>query len=162
MTNKRNNLNKIQYTTKVSIASNKLSDSSELYAVARRVVEGDTEYMGELMAESVRLQRYVVMVLMKLTENMESRAADDVMSLYLVVWGVYRQIPACCGREITPEQFDRVQKHNISMLRYLEGEEDEEQFAGIVRNDRQGDVSHAVMQFVADGMQDWPSLAALD
>src|SRR5690554_7000414 len=106
MSNKRNNLNNHSNNV-LSACHNQICD--QLDAIARRVVEGDTEYMGELMAESVRLQRYVVMVLMKLTENMESCAADDVMSLYLVVWGIYRQIPSCRGREITPEQFSRVQ-----------------------------------------------------
>lgn len=157
MSNERNNIN--NHPTK-TISTDLLNN--ELDVIARRVVTGDKEFISELMSETVRLQRYLVMVLMQLTENMESKAAEEVMSLYLVVWGTYRQVPACRGREITPSQFRRLQKHNISMLRYLDGEEDDEQFSDIVNHDRQGETGQCVMRYVAASMQEWPALAALD
>ena len=106
---------------------------SSISQIARRVANDDMEYINRLMAESGKFQTVATSRTMAVVRNLDPDAAENVIALYLVVWGIYRQYPACCHTAVTQQQFERVQQRNISMFRYLEKEDDSGLFGEIVQ-----------------------------
>jgi hypothetical protein len=130
--------------------------------IAERIVNEDMPYIKMLMKEVVRCQPFYASTMADITKDLDIEESDDIMSLFLIVWGAFRKYPACMETAVGEEQFERVQQKNISMFRYLEKEEDTGLFDDIVYNDINRLDNGPLMSFISHCFRAWPALTRMD
>ncbi len=142
--------------------TNHLQDIKTIHRIAERINNYDTDYISRLMSEAAGKQAYFAASVMQLTGDLEPEASEDMLSLYLAVWGLFLQYPGCCETEVTQQQFERVQQRNISMFNYLEEEDDIKLFGQVVHDDHKRLKNEAIMQYVSHCFQTLPSLIQME
>lgn len=131
-------------------------------SIADRIIKHDREYLSALMQELISLQPDFTAGMMESVTGLRPEETDDILTLYLVVWGFSRQFSSCRGQSVGHQQFDRVQKKNISMFRYLDQEDDLDLFGEIVYSDQNNPHFRLLMKFISDFLLSRPSLTNMN
>lgn len=142
--------------------ANRLEDLKIIHHITERINNYDSDFISRLMSEATEKQTFFAFSIVQFTGDLEPKASEDILSLYLGVWGLFRNYPGCRQTAITRQQFERVQQKNISMFNYLDGEDDNKLFDQVVFDDHQRLKHNAVMQYVSHCFKTFPSLTAME
>jgi hypothetical protein len=125
------------------------TDFTAIQHIANRIVNHDNDYISRLMAEAVKFQPFLASAIVGITRDFTSEESEEVVSLYLIAWGVFRQYPECREITVTQQKFEGIRNRNISMFKYLDKEDDARSFHEIVYTDHEK-LSHGIlMQYIA-------------
>jgi hypothetical protein len=137
-------------------------DLTAIHHIASRIVNHDNDYISRLMEEFVIFQPILVSKIVNFSRDLSPEESEEVISLYLIMWGVFRQYPECRETTITQDHFESVRERNISMFKYLDKEDDAGFFGEIVRTDLKK-LNHGIlMQYTGGCLQTWPVLCRMN
>lgn len=86
-------------------------------------IQRDTpRYIDDMMKEIRQYQPFLLSFCGGIIEDTGPAVAGDITQMLLPVWGFFRGHRIVREIPVTVQQFERVQKHNISMLQYGQGE----------------------------------------
>lgn len=134
---------------------------TDIHPIAGRIINSDQDYLTALMKEMGREQPFFTSGMLESVSGLQPEETEDLLTLYLVVWGVYRQCTGCHQNAVTLQQYERVRKRNISMFNYLDKEDDSTLFGEVVRTDYQKLNYGQIMQYVSHCFQTQPALAGM-
>jgi hypothetical protein len=138
------------------------TDFTAIQYIASRIIKQDKVYIRMLLAEAVKCQPFLASAIVGITSDFSSAESEEVVSLYLIAWGVFRQYPGCREITVTQKKFEDTRKKNISMFEYLDKEDDSGFFDEIVQSDHEK-LNHGIlMQYIAGCLRKWPGVNRLD
>jgi hypothetical protein len=140
----------------------KKTDYTVIHHIATRIIKHDSDYISQLMAEIVKFQPFVASEIVGLSNELSLEESEEVISLYLIIWGVFRQYTECREIFVTQLQFESVKKRNLSMFKYLDGEDDTGLFGEIVRRDYEQMNYGILMEYIAGCLRKWPAVGLMN
>jgi hypothetical protein len=135
-----------------------IREFSEINEIAQRILDREQEFIDELLDETAKSQPLMASSMMYFAEDMETKEAADVVSLFLVVWGIYRRFEACHRTPVTSKQFAGEQEKTFSMFNFLAGEDDTSMFEVIARDDYEGRTVPSMPGYIHHCFKTWPTL----
>ena len=134
---------------------------SFIHNIAVRIVSQESIYADDLIKELNKVQPFLTLKIFESSKELDTEATEELLTLYLVVWEVYREFPGCHNEVITSQQYDQVKNRNISMFKYLNNEDDMAVFREIVSADNQKLNQADLMEYVSYCFQSLSSLTNL-
>ena len=138
-----------------------IREMTEIGEIADRILDRDKEYTDILLDETALMQPLMGSSMMYFAEDMEAAEAAAVVSLFMVVWGVYRRYDACRNNQVTKEQFAAEQEKTFSMFNFLAGEDDTSMFDIIARDDFSNRCVATLPAFIHQCFKKWPPLSTM-
>jgi len=65
----------------------------------------------------------------------ETKKVSEITKLLLIIWEYFKDIEIISGNKITEKQFEKIQRRNIYMLKYIEGEQTHNEVIAIISMD---------------------------
>jgi hypothetical protein len=135
-----------------------IREFSEINEIAQRILDREQEFIDELLDETAKSQPLMASSMMYFAEDMEPKEAAEVVSLFLVVWGIYRRFEACRRTPVTSKQFAGEQEKTFSMFNFLAGEDDTSMFEVIARDDYEGRTVPSMPGYIHHCFKTWTTL----
>jgi hypothetical protein len=138
-----------------------IREFAEIKEITERITSHEREYIDRLLDEAGLLQPLMGSSMMYFAEDIKQEEAAAVVSLFLVVWGVYRRFDVCRHTIVSQEQFAREQDKTFSMFNFLAGENDTSLFDIIARDDFNNRRVPTLPGYIHHCFKTWPSLSNL-
>lgn len=112
-------MNKLTFTAK------DYSETSELAGLIRKIDTSDAEYVERISDEIFKYQPFFLTVVLGYRMDISSQELEEMMRIYLLVWEYFKSNKNLPKKKVTQTQFEEVQRRNMYMLHYSEGESEE-------------------------------------
>jgi len=123
---------------KLKITTRDKEETNNLAGLLKKMDQIDYEYADAITDEIYKIQPFFLSVLLGYSYDVTREELDEIMKIYFVIWEYFRSNPNVRKQKVTEEQFNKIQKKNIWMLKYFEGESDENKklniYADNIRN----------------------------
>lgn len=101
----------------------KYFDETDLLADLVRKIDGiDAEYVNSVSDEIFKQQPFFLSVLLGYTFDVSKIELEEIMKIYFLIWEYFKTNKRIPNKKITAGQFEKIQKRNIQMLKFSEGE----------------------------------------
>lgn len=112
-------MNKLTFTKK------DYSETSELARLIRKIDTIDAEYVNRISDEIFKHQPFYLTVLLGYRVDISMEELEEMMRIYLLVWEYFGSNENLRKKKVTQTQFEKVQRRNMHMLHYSEGESED-------------------------------------
>ena len=112
-------MNKLTFTAK------DYSETSELAGLIRKIDAIDAEYANRVSDEIFKHQPFFLTVLLGYRVDVSAQELEELMKIYFLIWEYFKPNKNLRKKKVTQTQFEKVQRRNMYMLNYSEGESEE-------------------------------------
>ncbi|MFA9388702.1 MAG: hypothetical protein ACERKD_02775 [Prolixibacteraceae bacterium] len=133
---------------KIKFTNNDLEETKILAESIKKIDQIDSEYVNSISDEIFKLQPFFLTVLLGHRLDISMEELEEVMKIYFVVWEYFRLDPNVLKKQVTESLFNKVQKRNIEMLKYSEGESTENDKLEIYSSDLQNLKSKSLLSAI--------------
>lgn len=110
---------------KLTCTAKDYSETSELAGLIRKIDTSDAEYVDRISDEIFKYQPFFLTVVLGYRMDISSQELEEMMRIYLLVWEYFKSNKNLPKKKVTQTQFEEVQRQNMYMLHYSEGESEE-------------------------------------
>jgi hypothetical protein len=97
----------------------------------------DADYVNTVSDEIFEMQPFFLSVLLGYSYDVSMDELEEIMKIYFIVWEYFRSNPNVQKKRVTGSFFNKIQQKNIEMLKYTEGEPEENEKLEIFSYDLQ-------------------------
>ena len=159
-------IQKTEYTTKIMTKIKSTpNDFNEIKILAesiREIDQIDADYVNSVSDEIFKLQPFFLTVLRGYRFDVSNDELEEIMKIYFLVWEYFRLNPNVQTKRVTESYFTKIQKRNIEMLRYSEGELKENYKSEIYSYDLQNLKSKSLLTGIFFRFNERPTLLKMD
>ena len=128
----------------MNITQKDFNETSKLMGLLAKIDNLDTEYVNEISDETFKQQPFFLTVLLGYHLDTSPEELEEIMKIYFLIWEYFKQNKNIPKKRVTETYFDKIQNRNIQMLKYVEGEHEEDERLKIYSNDLQNLKSKAL------------------
>lgn len=147
---------------KIKFTNNDFKETKILAESIKKIDQIDSEYVNSISDEIFKLQPFFLTVLLGHRHDISMEELEEIMKIYFVVWEYFRLNPNVQTKQVTESFFNKIQKRNIEMLKYSEGESTEDEKSEIYSSDLQNLKSKSLMSAIFFRFDDRPTLKNMD
>ncbi len=112
-------MNKLNFTAK------DYDETTELAGLIRKIDTIDAEYVNRVSDEIFKDQPFFLTVLLGYRVDVSTQELEEIMKIYFLIWEYFRSSENLRKSKVTQTQFEEVQRRNMYMLYYSEGESED-------------------------------------
>lgn len=112
-------MNKLTFTAK------DYSETTELAGLIGKIDAIDAQYVNRVSDEIFKEQPFFLTVLLGYRVDVSEQELEEIMKIYFLIWEYFRSNQNLRKSKVTQTQFEEVQRRNMYMLYYSEGESEE-------------------------------------
>lgn len=147
---------------KIKFTNNDFEETKILAESIKKIDQIDSEYVNSISDEIFKLQPFFLTVLLGYRQDISMEELEEIMKIYFVVWEYFRLNPNVQTKQVTESFFNKIQKRNIEMLKYSEGESTENEKSEIYSSNLQNLKSKSLMSAIFFRFDDRPTLKNMD
>lgn len=147
---------------KVRVTQNDFNETKGLVESIRKIDQFNADDVDEVTAEIFKYQPFFLTVLLGYRYDVSSDELEEIMKIYFLVWEYFRLNPGVQTSQVTEEWFYKIQKKNIDMLKYIEGEPKEDDKVEIYARDLQNLKSKSLLTAVLIRFNERSTLLKMD
>lgn len=113
-------------------------DEKEVRRVAQileKIEQIDEVYIGKESDVIYQHQPFIISLLLGYRMDLKELELEEVMKVILLIWEFFKDQKSVKSVRISESQFERVQRRNIHMLKYFEGEDEASMKMQLVSSD---------------------------
>lgn len=122
----------------------------------------DADYVNTVSDEIYKIQPFFLSVLLGYQYDVSMEELEEIMKIYFLVWEYFRLHPNIQKSQVTEADFSKIQKQNIEMLKYSEGEPSENDKLSLYATDLQHQKSKSLLTAVFFRFNERPILLKMD
>ncbi len=107
---------------KLNFTENDYSETSELAGLITKIDAIDAAYVNRVSDEIFKHQPFFLTVLLGYRADISMEELEEMMKIYFLTWEYFKSNQNLPKKKVTQNKFEKVQRKNMSMLRYSEGE----------------------------------------
>jgi len=111
--------------TKIKFTQNDFVEIRILAGSIRKIDQIDADYVNTISDEIFKMQPFFLAALLGHRLDVSMDEMEEIMKIYFLVWEYFRLNPNVQKKQVTESYFNKVQKRNIEMLKYSDGESKE-------------------------------------
>lgn len=127
-----------------------------------RIDKIDAEYVNVISDEIFKQQPFVLTVLLGYKPDVTETELEELMKIFFLIWEYFKAKNKLPAKKITQESFEKIQKKNIQMLKYSEGEQNQAAKMEVYSCDLQNLKSNSLMTAIFYRFQNYPVLVKMD
>jgi hypothetical protein len=148
--------------TKIKFTKNDIYESELLAKTIKKIDEIDADYVNSASDEIFKHQPFFLTVMLGHRHDVSNYELEEIMKLYFLVWEYFRSNPKIKTKLVTESSFNKIQKRNIEMLKYSDGETNGNDKLDIYTQDIQTIKSKALLAAIFLRFNDRPTLFKMD
>ncbi|MEP7266443.1 MAG: hypothetical protein ABI844_02370 [Saprospiraceae bacterium] len=106
----------------MDFTKNDFKEVSDLVALQLRVDNIDAEYLHSISDDIFQNQPFFLTVLLGYRLDTSPEELEEIMKIYFLIWEYFKINKGVRVRQVTQEDFEKIQRRYIEMLQYAEGE----------------------------------------
>jgi hypothetical protein len=106
----------------IKYTENDLDKTEILAELLKKIDKIDADYVNTISDEIFKFQPFFLTVLLGHRLDVSTDELEEIMKIYFIIWEYFRLDPNIQTKQVTEPCFSIIQKRNIEMLRYSEGE----------------------------------------
>jgi len=106
----------------MEFTQNDFNESIELAELIRKIDLMDAEYVNTVTDEIYAKQPFFLTVLLGYRLDVRPKELEELMKIYFLIWEYFKSNQHVQTRKVNQAYFEKIQKRNIQMLKYSEGE----------------------------------------
>jgi len=110
-------------------------ENEKVGALIRKLNDIDGDYMNSEMEVMVEKQPFIISLLLGYRSDFNTEELEDIAKVLFLIWEFFKDSNNIPSKQIHAQQFEKVQERNISMLRYLDGVNTEEEHSFVSKSD---------------------------
>ena len=122
----------------------------------------DATYVNLVSDEIFKRQPFFLSVLLGYHLDLAPAQMEEVMKVYFIIWEYFKKNKNVQTRVVTEDLFERIQRRNIQMLNYAEGEPSDHARKILYGHDMQKIQSKSLMTAVLFRFNERPDLVSMD
>ena len=130
---------------KMEFTQNDFDEVKILAGTINKIDRMDEDYMNAVSDEIFALQPFFLTVLLGYSYDVSPEELEEIMKIYFLVWEYFRSNPNVRNRQVTESFFSKIQQKNIEMLKYSDGEPEENERLEIYSYDLQNIKSKSLL-----------------
>jgi hypothetical protein len=95
----------------------------------------DGKYITSCIDEINERQPFIISLLLRYKLDFNEKELEEITKLLLIIWEYFKDIEIISGNNITEKQFEKIQRRNIYMLKYIEGKQTHNEVIAIISMD---------------------------
>ncbi len=148
--------------TIIKFTQDDFNESNVLAESIKNIDEFDAEYVNSTSDEIFKHQPFFLTVLLGHRLDVSMYELEEIMKLYFIIWEYFRLEPKVQKRQVTESCFNKILKRNIEMLKYSEGETNNNDKLDIYVQDIQIIKSKSLLAAIFFRLNDRPTLLKMD
>lgn len=108
--------------TKIKLTENDFDETKILAEILKKIDQIDADYVNTISDEIFKLQPFFLTVLLGHRLDVSTDELEEIIKIYFITWEYFRLNPNVQTKKVTETCFNKIQKRNIEMLKYSEGE----------------------------------------
>lgn len=157
---------KTEYTrntmTKIKFTQNDFNETKILAELIKKIDRIDSDYVNTISDEIFKFQPFFLTVLLGYQYDVTMEELEEIMKIYFIVWEYFKLNPNLQTKQVTESYFNKIQKKNIEMLRYTQGEPKENDKIEIYSSDLQNLKSKSLMTAIFFRFNERPTLLKMN
>jgi len=107
----------------------------KIYAILTRIDNIDNNNANTITDEIYEYQPFLISMMLGYRLDMKPEQTEDIFKIVLLIWEFFKECNGIKNKKLTEDQFERLQKRNIGLLKYLEGEPDPDEKRYVTSSD---------------------------
>jgi hypothetical protein len=91
-----------------------------------KIDRNDLHYFDLVTDEIYRHQPFLLSIFLEYRFDLNPEQHDEAIKIMILIWEFYKENPNINNTKLTEDRFEKIQQKNIYLLKYLEGEQNEE------------------------------------
>ncbi|GAF05992.1 hypothetical protein [Saccharicrinis fermentans] len=108
--------------TKLNFTDNDFKEARAIAELIKKIDQIDADYVNSVSDEIYKLQPFYLTVLLGHRLDVSMEELEEIMKIYFLVWEYFRLKPNLQRKQVTESLYSKIQKRNLEMLKYSEGE----------------------------------------
>lgn len=133
-----------------------------LAALLAKVDNLNEETVHRLSDEMFQSQPFFLAVLLGYRLDVTPEELEEIMKIYFLIWEYFKGDKNVLTKKITEDDFEKTQTRHIAMLKYTDGESDEEEISNIYARDLDKIKSKSLLAAVLFRYNTRPALMRMD
>jgi len=110
-------------------------ENEKVGALIRKLNDIDGDYLNSELEVILEKQPFIISLLLGYRSDFNENELEDIARVLFLIWEFFKDSNNCMSKQIHAQQFEKVQERNISMLRYLDGVNTDEEQSYVTRSD---------------------------
>ena len=153
---------KIPLELSMDITQKDLDETSEMAELLKKIDNIDENYVNRVSDEIFQRQPFFLSVFLGYRHDVSPEELDEIMKMYFLIWEYFRRHKNVQTKQITQTDFEKIQRRNIQMLHYADGELDQKAKAQVYTSDLQNLRSKALLTAILFMNNNRPVLLNMD
>lgn len=147
---------------KIKFTENDFNETKRVSELLHKMDQIDAEYVNSISDEIFKFQPFFLSVLLGYQQDVTMEELEEIMKIYFLVWECFRLNPKVQKKQVTEFYYAKIQKRNVEMLRYSEGERNDKDKLEIYSRDLQNVKSKTLLAAVFQRLNERLTLVKMD
>jgi hypothetical protein len=148
--------------TKIKLTENDFNETNLLAESTKKIDQIDAEYVNIISDEIFKLQPFFLSVLLGYQQDLSTEELGEIMKIHFLIWEYFRLNENVKTKQVTESDFNKIQKRNIEMLKYSDGEPNENDKITIYSYDLQNLKSKLLLAVIFSRFTEIPTLSKMN
>lgn len=132
-----------------------------LAGLLKKIDTIDATYVNSVSDEIFKRQPFFLSVLLGYHSDLAPAQLEEVMKVYFIVWEYFKKNKNILEKTVTQDLFERIQRRNMQMLKYAEGEPSDQARKILYGRDLQKMQSKSLLTAVLFRFHERPDLVSM-
>ncbi|MEO5979254.1 MAG: hypothetical protein ABIS36_05375 [Chryseolinea sp.] len=119
----------------MKLTSSGFKETAQIGELMSKMDDLNAEYVNSVSTELFQQQPFFLTVLLGYRLDLTHDELEEIMKIYFLVWEYFKAINNVPVKKVTEKEFEKVQTRHIEMLKYIEGEPDQQAKLNIYAHD---------------------------
>lgn len=119
----------------MKLTNSDFKETAELANLVRKIDNLNVDYVNSISDEIFQLQPFFLTVLLGYRFDVKPEELDEIMKIYFLIWEYFRNNKNVQTKKVTEADFEKIQSRHVEMLKYIEGEFNQEEIQNIYSYD---------------------------
>ena len=119
----------------MNISEHDKIEASRISEIVLKIDHIDVDYVNSITDEINQYQPFLLSMLLGYQLDLKPEEIEEISKIVFMIWEYFREANNIKNKKIAEEHFERLEKRNVGMLKYLEGESKPDEIFHITSSD---------------------------
>ena len=110
-------------------------ETIKISEIINKIDKIDNDYFNKITDEMNQYQPFLSSMLLGYQFDLKPEEHGEIIKIGFLIWEYFRENKNIRNKKLTEQHFEKIQKRNIGLLKYLEGESDPVELLNITGSD---------------------------
>jgi hypothetical protein len=117
------------------VSNEDIRETQKVADIIRKVVKADAGYIKKEADAVYKHQPFMLSIMLGYQYDFEMHEMNELTRLNMMIWEYFKRFPNVLRKQVTQQQYERINRRNIEMLKYLDDTDNVEEFNSVVKSD---------------------------